>query len=80
MRRLYVSAGIMILAIPVLLWGCDSRFLGGAGIGAAGAGAAYEYQNKEQLERLEDDLNAGRITRDEYVRRKEEIESGSLIY
>ena len=63
--------GMLTLAI---LQGCA------VGVGAGAAGAAYEYQNKEQLEKLEADLDAGRITREEYLQRKEQIEEGSVIY
>jgi len=63
--------------------GCSS-FGGGAAtgavIGAAGAGAAYEYQNKQQLDRLDDDFERGRIRRDEYERRRRQIDKGSVIY
>lgn len=71
---LIVAAGAL-LALP----GCAS-FVGGAAAGAAGAGAAYEYQNKRQLDRLEADLARERISRQEYERRRREIEKGSLIY
>jgi hypothetical protein len=49
-------------------------------VGAGAAGAAYEYQNKMVLESLEDDWKAGRISQDEYLRRKKEIEIRSLVY
>jgi hypothetical protein len=32
------------------------------------------------LENLEDDWKAGRISKDEYLRRKEEIKKRSLVY
>ncbi len=54
--------------------------IGGAAIGAAGVGAAYEYQNKKQMDRLEEDFKAGNITKEEYLKRKEDIKSGSIIY
>lgn len=60
--------------------GCSRDFLGGAAVGAAGAGAAYEYQTKKQLDRLDRDFEAGNISREEYVKRKKEIQAGSLIY
>lgn len=53
--------------------------MGGAAVGAGAAGAAYEYQNKMALESLEDDWKAGRISKDEYLRRKKEIEKRSLV-
>jgi hypothetical protein len=60
--------------------GCSREFVGGTAVGAGGAGAAYEYQNKKALDELEDELKAGQIDQDEYLRRKKEIESRSLIY
>jgi hypothetical protein len=60
--------------------GCSGRFWGGAAAGAVGTGAAYEYQKKKQMDRLEEDFEQGNITKEEYLRRKEEIQEGSLIY
>jgi len=54
--------------------------IGGAAVGAAGVGAAYEYQNKKQMDRLEEDFKAGNISKEEYLKRKEDIKSGSIIY
>jgi hypothetical protein len=71
-----------LVAIPFAvagLAGCNS-FVGGAATGAAGAGAIYEYSNKEQLEDLEDDYDDGRIDRREYERRRDEIQDRSVIY
>jgi uncharacterized membrane protein len=79
MKRFYTGAIILIMALSFAGAGC-TRFLGGAAVGAAGAGAAYEYQNHRQMERLEEDFKAGRISKEEYLRRKEEISKGSLIY
>ena len=59
-------------------WGC--MFLGGATVGAAGIGAAYEYSAHEQMEKLEADYKAERISRKEYEARKKQIEAGSIIY
>jgi hypothetical protein len=60
--------------------GCSPEFWGGAAVGALGAGGGYEYQAKRQMDRLEDDRKAGRISREEYQDRKQQIERGSLIY
>lgn len=70
---------MMVVALAGAQIGCG-RFIGGAAVGAAGAGAAYEYQNKRQMDRLEEDLREGRITQEEYESRKEQISRGSLIY
>lgn len=71
----------VVLAISVLpFWGCSGKFWGGAAAGAAGAGAAYEIQAKRQMDQLEEDLEEGRITREEYESRRRQIEKGSIIY
>jgi hypothetical protein len=58
--------------------GC--AFLGGAALGAAGTGGAYEYNAHQQMEKLEADYKAERISRREYEARKKQIEAGSIIY
>ncbi len=71
----------MTLILPLLFAiGCSRGAVGGAAVGAGAAGAAYEYQNKRALKSLEDDWQAGRISKDEYLRRKKEIEKRSLVY
>ena len=60
--------------------GCSGRFLGGAAAGAVGTGAAYEISAKRQMDRLEEDYKAGRITKQEYEVRKDQIRKGSIIY
>jgi hypothetical protein len=71
---------IFAIMLAIGAGGCSRGFVGGAAVGAGGAGAAYEYQNKKALDELEKDFNAGRITKDEYLRRKNEIQKKSLIY
>ncbi len=72
---------ILALILPLLLSiGCSRGAVGGAAVGAGAAGAAYEYQNKRALAQLEDDYKANRISKDEYFRRKKEIEKRSLVY
>jgi hypothetical protein len=70
----------LVILLGILLAGCDSHFLGGAAVGAGGASAGYEYQNHEALEDLERDFEKGRISREEYLDRKREIEKRSIIY
>ncbi|SCZ51884.1 SHOCT domain-containing protein [Thiohalomonas denitrificans] len=72
MRRLMalISAGFLV----AVLSGCA------AGVGAGAAAGAYEYQNKQALEELEERYEAGEITQEEYRERKENIESGSVVY
>lgn len=73
----------MVVAIGVSLpagAGCSRSFLAGSATGAAGAGAAYEYSNKRQLDSLERSYQEGQISRDEYLRRRDEIERRSIVY
>jgi hypothetical protein len=72
---------ILIFSLPLIfVTGCGRGTLGGAAIGAGAAGAAYEYSNKDALDDLEKDFSSGRISRDEYLRRKHDIERKSLLY
>jgi len=70
------------LALLTLLslsqWGCE--FLGGAAVGSLATGAGYEYNAKRQMDKLEDDYKHERITRNEYEKRKAQIEKGSILY
>jgi len=70
-------AGIFLTALVVSLSACSTREVA---TGAAVGGAAYEYSNKRAMDQLREDLNAGRITQEEYDRRKKEIEGRSLVY
>jgi uncharacterized membrane protein len=71
----------LIMIIPLLfLSSCSKEGVGGAAVGVGAAGAAYEYQNKRSMDALKEDLEAGRITEEEYNRRKEEIEGRSIVY
>lgn len=73
---LSLSLGLAVLGMN----GCSSDTLGGAALGGAAVGGAYEYQNKQAMDELEAQYRAGRISRDEYQRRKQEIENRSLVY
>ena len=64
----------------ILLAQAGCQFLGGAAVGAAGAGAGYEIQAKRQMDKLEKDYENERISKQEYETRKAEIERGSIIY
>jgi hypothetical protein len=76
-KWLLMIAMVFMLAVTS---GCSRSFVGGAAIGAGGAGAVYEYQNKKALDELEAELKAGTITQEEYLRRKSEIQRRSIIY
>lgn len=75
---------ILLIAVCAILLslnsGCSRSFYGGAAVGAGGTGAAYEYQNKKALDDLESDFKRGKITQEEYLRRKDEIQKRSLVY
>ena len=68
-----VLAAALLAATP-LLAGCA------AVVGAGAATGAYEYENKQQLEKLEAAFQRGDITREEYLKRKQAIEEGSVVY
>jgi len=70
-----------IASLPLIFTiGCSREVVGGAALGAGAAGAAYEYSNKERLEDLRQEYESDQISREEYLRRKQEIEEKSLIY
>lgn len=68
---------ILIVSFAVVLAACSTREVA---TGAVVGGAAYEYSNKRTMDELKDDFNAGRISQEEYDRRKKEIEKRSLVY
>ena len=73
------------LLVTILLSGLITMTLGACSTrevatGAAVGGAAYEYSNKRAMDQLKEDRNAGRISEEEYERRKKEIEKRSLVY
>jgi hypothetical protein len=74
------TISVLALSAILLTTGCSPAFWGGAAAGVLGTGAGYEVQSKRQMDRLDDDLRSGRISREEYRDRKEQIERGSIIY
>lgn len=68
---------LLISALVLAFSGCSTREVA---TGAAAGGAAYEYSNKRAMDALEEDYKAGRITEEEYERRKKEIEERSVVY
>lgn len=77
MAKSFVLAGTLLAAIAVV--GCSSK-AGNVAVGAGAAGAAYEYSNKRSVDKLEEDVKAGKISREEYDRRRKEVEDKSLVY
>lgn len=72
----------ILIAVTLLIGltqsGC--AFLGGAALGTLATGAGYEINAHNQLDKLEADYRAERISRKEYEARKAQIEKGSIIY
>lgn len=79
MNRTWIIA-LALVSTLALLSGCSRGFYGGAAVGATGVGAAYEYQNKKAMDQLDQDYREGRLTKEEYLRRKSEIEKKSVLY
>jgi len=69
---------VLVLLIGLGQSGC--AFLGGAALGTLGTGAAYEYNAHSQMDKLEADYKAERISRKEYEARKSQLEKGSILY
>jgi uncharacterized membrane protein len=68
---------LLIASFVLVLGACSTREVA---TGAAVGGAAYEFSNKRAMDQIKDDLDSGRITQEEYNRRKKEIEDRSLVY
>lgn len=77
--RQWITIG-MAAILAGSIGGCTRETVGGAAVGAAAAGGAYEYQNKEAMDELKAQRERGEISQEEFERRKEEIESRSLVY
>lgn len=77
MKKLMLAL-VMMMALGQ--WGCSGQFWGGTAAGALGAGALYEYNAYSQMNQLEEDYKAERISRNEYESRKRQIEAGSILY
>jgi len=68
----------LMLFVALGQWGYE--FIDGAATGALATGAGYEINAKRQMDKLDDDRKSGRISREEYEDRKQQIERGSIIY
>ncbi len=77
MSKSFVSLSVIVLALAAV--GCSSK-AGNVAVGAGAAGAAYEYSNKRAVDQLEQDVKEGKISREEYDRRRKDIEDKSLVY
>jgi hypothetical protein len=70
---------MLVFVMLVGLGQSDSAFLGGAAVGAGGTGVAYENNAYRQMQKLEEDYKAERISGREYAERKKQVEAGSII-
>lgn len=77
MAKSFVFVGVLLAAVAAV--GCSSK-AGNVAAGAGAAGAAYEYSNKRSVDKLEQDVKDGKISREEYDRRRKDIEDKSLVY
>jgi hypothetical protein len=72
---------ILLVSLPLIFSvGCSRQAVGGAALGVGAAGGLYEYSNKKAMDDLKSDYESGKISADEYERRKREIEKKSLLY
>jgi hypothetical protein len=80
-RRLRARGALLAALVAASLCGLGGcAFFGGAAVGAGATGTAYEVQNKQALDELDEDYRKERISKDEYLRRRKEIEDRSAIY
>jgi uncharacterized membrane protein len=76
MYRQFVTF-LLIASFALVLSACSTREVA---TGAVVGGAAYEFSNKRAMDQLKEDRDSGRISQEEYDRRKKEIEDRSLVY
>lgn len=67
-------------ALVLALAGCSSKTGTAAAVGVGAAGAAYEYSNKRAMDDLKEQRDSGKISQEEFDRRKQEIEKRSAVY
>ena len=77
MEKAFISIGVVLAAMTAV--GCSSK-TGNVAVGAGAAGAAYEYSNKRSVDKLDEEVKAGKISREEYERRRKDIEDKSVVY
>lgn len=74
-----LSVAIVVGLLAFTLTGCGA-FWRGAGVGLGAGLVGYEANSKIQMDRLDADLKAGKVTQQEYEIRKDQIKKGSIIY
>lgn len=70
----------LLMTIAIVAFGPVACSTGEVATGAVVGGAAYEYSNKRAMDSLREDYRDGGMSREEYERRKQEIEDRSLVY
>jgi hypothetical protein len=70
-------AGAALLVSMLLMSGCQALVGGAVGAGATGGG--YEIHMDNQKSRVQKDFDEGRITREEYEIRIDQIQRDSFI-
>ena len=71
---------MLALAFLMVLGQSGCAFLGGAAVGSLATGAGYEINAHSQMDKLENDYKAERISRAQYQARKSQLEKGSILY
>ena len=66
-----------ILSVPLMLGGC-AALVGGA-VGAGGTAGGYEVHLSNQREKVQKDFDAGRISKEEYDIRIDQIRRDSAV-
>lgn len=61
------------------LAGCSAKFLGGTALGAVGVGGGYEYKAKQEMDRIKKELDEGKMSKEEYEIRKDQIKRMSVL-
>ncbi len=82
MQRNDVTARILAVALCLAcspLTACSPAFWGGAAVGAVGTGAAYERRNRKAMDELERAFERGEISKEDYLKRKRELEKSSVV-
>jgi hypothetical protein len=78
MKQLMVLLLSLVLS-ATFLTGCSGRTLGGAAVGGAAGVGTYEYHMDRQMKRVEEDYKKGKITKEEYEIRKDQIKRDSFF-
>lgn len=68
-----------LACICLALGGCSTAFWGGAAAGAVGTGAVYEHRNRQARDDLEKAFERGEISKEDYLRRKKELDRTSIL-